>query len=60
MYIKCICTDGKIFTKEKKYFILDYIAEGGYMVVDNDNKSHYISKNYFTEHFEKKLYATGN
>ena len=58
MYIKCTCTDGKSFTEGQKYYILDYIAGGGYMVADNDGKSHYISGNYFTEHFEKELYAT--
>lgn len=52
MYIKCTCTDGNYFTEGRKYYVVDFLKDGGYMVSDNDGKDHYLSGEYAEKHFE--------
>ena len=50
-YLRCTKT-GTYFTKGRSYPILDYMEGGGFVVSDDDNKDHYLSGQYWPDHFE--------
>lgn len=54
MFLKCTCADGKYFTEGQRYYVLDFLRDGGFVVSDNDGRTHYVSGEYSTKHFIKE------
>lgn len=57
MTITCIKADTnadrEYFTVGKSYLILDYLADNGLLVSDNDNVNHYLSADYIGKFFRR-------
>lgn len=50
MYLVCN-NSGEYFTSGNGYFILDYIEDVGFLVTDNQNMPHYLSKEFAEKNF---------
>ncbi len=53
MYLKCICTMGKFFTKNKIYFLVDKLEGNFFVLLNNQREKHCISNNEVRNNFKQ-------